>query len=127
MKVLLSIKPKFALKIFEGDKKFEFRKSIFKRAGITKVIVYASAPISKVIGEFEIADIIYEDLGKLWEETYKYAGIDEDYFYEYFAERERGYAIKIHQAKLYDNKLCIREHFGLTPPQSFAYVNKLSF
>lgn len=31
MKVLLSIKPEFANKIFEGTKRFEFRKSIFKK------------------------------------------------------------------------------------------------
>ena len=30
MKVLLSIKPEFAEKIFNGTKKYEFRKSIFK-------------------------------------------------------------------------------------------------
>ena len=30
MKVVLSIKPEFANKIFDGTKKFEFRKSIFK-------------------------------------------------------------------------------------------------
>lgn len=123
MKVLLSIKPEFAFKIFEGMKKYEFRKVIFKREGVTKVIVYASAPISKVIGEFEIAEIIHDELERLWQETNRYAGIDEDYFYQYFAERKTGYAIKIHQARLYEDKLCIRQHFGLTPPQSFMYVN----
>ena len=30
MKVVLSIKPQFANKIFDGTKKFEFRKAIFK-------------------------------------------------------------------------------------------------
>ena len=29
MKIILSIKPEIANKIFEGDKKFEFRRSIF--------------------------------------------------------------------------------------------------
>jgi hypothetical protein len=34
MKVVLSIKPEFANKIFDGTKKFEFRKSIFKNENI---------------------------------------------------------------------------------------------
>lgn len=127
MEVILSIKPEFALKIFNGKKRYEFRKSIFKREGIKKIIVYASSPISKVIGEFEIAEIIYDDLERLWEETNRYAGIDEDYFYQYFAERETGYAIRIQNAKLYEDKLCIRQHFGVTPPQSFVYVNGVAF
>jgi predicted transcriptional regulator len=127
MIVLLSIKPEFAYKIFEGKKRYEFRKAIFKKEGVTKVIVYASAPISKVIGEFKIAEIIHDELERLWQETNLYAGIDEDYFYRYFAKREMGYAIKIHDARLYKDKLCIRQHFGLTPPQSFAYVNSKAF
>lgn len=34
MKVLLSIKPKYANAIFAGTKKFEFRRSIFKNLNI---------------------------------------------------------------------------------------------
>ena len=56
MKVILSIKPEFANKIFNGTKKFEFRRTLFKNKEIKMIIVYASAPISKVIGEFEIIE-----------------------------------------------------------------------
>jgi predicted transcriptional regulator len=31
MKVILSIKPEYAFKIFDGTKKFEFRRVIFKK------------------------------------------------------------------------------------------------
>ena len=88
MKVLLSIKPKFALLIFDGTKKFEFRKAIFKNTSIKTVVVYASSPMQKVIGEFEIEHIINDDLDNLWRKTKNFAGIEEDYFYEYFAERQ---------------------------------------
>jgi len=54
MKVLLSIKPKYAEMILSGEKKYEFRRAIFKKPGISKVVIYASSPVSKVIGEFEI-------------------------------------------------------------------------
>lgn len=110
------------MKIFKGEKRYEFRKAIFKQTGIKHIIVYASAPISKVIGEFEIEDILCDDPGSLWLKTYQFAGVDEDYFNEYFSERAKGYAIKIKKAKLYQDHICIRDHFGLFPPQSFAYV-----
>lgn len=122
MKVLLSIKPEFAHKIFDGEKKYEFRRSIFKRP-VKKVIVYASAPISKVIGEFEIDTILYDDLSALWDKTSEFAGIEEGYFLEYFVGKECGYAIRIKKTKAYDKHLCIKEHFQLDPPQSFAYVS----
>ena len=39
MTVLLSIKPEFAEKIFDGTKKYEFRKSIFKNADVKKFVM----------------------------------------------------------------------------------------
>lgn len=121
MKVILSIKPEFANKIFDGTKKFEFRKTIFKNDKIKTVIVYASSPVQKVIGEFEIEKIINHDLDTLWGITQHHSGISEDYFYEYFAEKEIGYAIKIKKTKKYKAPKCLRADFNLLPPQSFAY------
>lgn len=123
MKVLLSIKPEFAKLIFDGTKKFEFRKAIFKNTEITTVVVYASSPMQKVIGEFEIDTIINDEVGSLWKKTKKFAGIDEDYFYQYFAEREIGYAIKIKKTKKYRKPLSLKEDFNVLPPQSFLYLN----
>jgi predicted transcriptional regulator len=124
MKVLLSIKPAFAEQIFDGSKKFEFRKAIFKNQEIKTVVVYASSPMQKVIGEFEIDSIINDSLAGLWQKTKRFAGIDEDYFYQYFAEREMGYAIKIKKTKKYKEPLCLRENYNLFPPQSFLYLEE---
>lgn len=122
MKALLSIKPEFASKIFEGEKKFEFRRSIFKKP-VRKVIVYASAPVCKVIGEFEIEELIFDNLESLWRKTKKHAGISEDYFYSYFSEKENGHAIKIGTTKKYRKPLSLKETYGVVPPQSFLYVS----
>jgi predicted transcriptional regulator len=122
MKVLLSIKPEFAERIFDGSKKYEFRKAVFKNSEIKTVVVYASSPMQRVIGEFEIETIISDSPEKLWEKTKRYAGIEEEFFYDYFAERETGFAIKIKKTKKYTESLCLREHFNLTPPQSFLYL-----
>jgi predicted transcriptional regulator len=69
MKVVLSIKPEYAFKIFDGTKKFEFRKSIFKNENIKSIIVYASSPVQQVIGEFEIDEVLNYDLSTLWDLT----------------------------------------------------------
>lgn len=121
MKVVLSIKPEFAFKIFDGTKKFEFRKSIFKNDKIKTIIVYASSPVQKVIGEFEIDKIINKDLETLWGMTQTRSGISEDYFYQYFADKQHGFAIKVKKTKKYKTPKCLRTDFNLLPPQSFAY------
>ncbi|GAA0878970.1 ASCH domain-containing protein [Algoriphagus jejuensis] len=125
MKVLLSIKPEFAEKIFDGTKRFEFRRRIYKNEAVKSVIVYASAPISKVIGEFEIETVHHDELDSLWDSTVKFAGISEEFYREYFNGKESGYAIEVKSVRKYREPLGIRESFGIGPPQSFAYVDKL--
>lgn len=121
MKVVLSIKPEFANKIFDGTKKFEFRKAIFKNENIKTVIVYASSPVQKVIGEFEIERIINHDIDTLWGMTENFSGITKDYFYQYFEDRQAGYAIQIKTTRKYKKPKDLKMDFNLVPPQSFAY------
>lgn len=125
MKVILSIKPEFAEKIFNGSKKFEFRRRLYKKKDVKVVIVYASAPISKIIGEFEIGSVLHDNLSSLWKTTNEFSGITEEYYIDYFKGKESGYAIAVKNAEKYDQPICIRESFGLTPPQSFAYVQDI--
>lgn len=122
MNVILSIKPEFANKIFNGSKKYEFRRSIFKNPSVKKIIVYASSPIQKVIGEFEIDSILMDDLDSLWKRTKKHSGISKEFFFSYFSQKEIGYAIKIKKTKKYKTPLCLRRDFRIIPPQSYAYV-----
>lgn len=122
MKVVLSIKPEFANKIFDGTKKYEFRRAIFKNDKVKTVVVYASSPVQRVIGEFEIEKIINRDLDALWKLTAQHSGISREYFYAYFGEKESGYAIKIKKARRYKQSRCLKTDYDLLPPQSFAYL-----
>ena len=122
MRVLLSIKPEYAFKIFDGTKRFEFRKVIFKNPDIKTIVVYASSPVQRVIGEFEIEDIFSFDPEVIWKMTKKYSGITEDFFYDYFADREIAHAIKIKKTKKYRKSLSIKDDFNLVPPQSYVYL-----
>ena len=122
MNVLLSIKPEFAFKIFDGTKKYEFRKSIFKKPGVKKVIVYASSPVQQVIGEFEIERVLSHDVETLWEMSKEHGGISEDFYFEYFSEKEVAYAIEVKNYEKYQVPLSIERDFAVSPPQSYRYV-----
>lgn len=123
MNVLLSIRPEFVNKIFSGDKRYEYRKTIFKRKAVNKVVVYATAPISRVVGEFEIESILFDDINSLWEKTKAFSGIDEQFFFEYFTEKEKGYAIKIKSYEKYSKSRKLGDIYCSLPPQSFAYID----
>jgi predicted transcriptional regulator len=122
MKVLLSIKPEFAEKIFDGTKKFEFRRSVFKNPEIKTVIVYASSPVQRVVGEFDINQIICKNVDELWEHTQQHAGINKEYFLAYFIDKSHGYAIEVKRTRKYKIPLPLKEIFNIAPPQSFAYI-----
>lgn len=124
MKVLLSIKPSFAEKIFNGEKKYEFRRSLFKNRDIKTVVVYASSPVQLVIGEFEIDTILNHNLQDLWQLTKEESGISENFFFNYFINKEKGFAIKIKEAKRYDKALSLKDNFNVAPPQSFIYLSE---
>jgi predicted transcriptional regulator len=124
MKVLLSIKPEFAFKIFDGEKKFEFRKVIFKNPDIRTVVVYASSPVQQVIGEFEIDDILSASPDEIWKLTKNYSGISEMYFHKYFENRLVAHAIKIKNTKIYKRPMSLKEDFNVLPPQSYLYLNE---
>ncbi len=122
MRVLLSIKPEFADKIFSGNKKYEYRKQIFKQE-VTTVVVYASYPVQKIIGEFTIEYIEHDNIQSLWKKTKHDSGISYEYFSEYFSDKNKGYAIKVAKTKLYPNPIDLCQLYASTPPQSFAYLN----
>lgn len=123
MTVLLSIKPEFAYKIFDGTKKFEFRRTVFKRKDVRKVVVYASFPVQMVIGEFEIDDILTDKVDVIWNKTKRYSGISKDYFNAYFENREYANAIQIGKIRRYKNPKFLSDYNVIAAPQSFIYIH----
>ena len=119
MKVLLSIKPKFVESIIKGNKKYEYRKAIFKK-NVDTVVIYKTTPFCKIIGEFEIDGILYDTPENIWQITQEFAGITHDYFDKYFYNRKIAYAIKIGNIKQYElePKDIIKQ---FKAPQSFMY------
>lgn len=94
MKVLLSIKPEFVEEIILGNKKFEYRKSIFKRKDISSIVVYATKPYGKVVGEFEIEDILVDNPYNIWKQTKEFSGISKSNFNEYFKGKQKDLLFK---------------------------------
>lgn len=123
MNVLLSVKPKYADELKSGRKKYEFRRSIFKRQNIKKVYIYSSSPVSKIIAAFEVGKILKGTPKVIWELCHECAGISKSEFFSYFKNCEIAYAIEV--SNVHDFPCPIDpSHFieGFKPPQSFYYV-----
>jgi len=115
----------YAKAIFDGCKRFEFRRNIF-REDIRVVIVYMSSPMMQVVGEFSVEGIITDCVDALWGRTEAHAGIGREAFMDYFAGREVGHAIKIGKVKRYGQPRNLEATYGVRPPQSFLYLRQYS-
>lgn len=123
MDVILSIKPKYVDAIMRGEKKFEFRKNIFKGKKIDYVYIYASAPIKKIVGSFKIGNIIEDQPDNLWNRFRDVSGINNDEFFKYFADCRKGFAIEISDLERFRNPVDPKKAIpGFVAPQSFCYL-----
>lgn len=121
--LLISIHPKYVSEIINGNKKYEYRKNIFKRE-IGKIFIYSTDPEKKIIGYFDYNGYFRETPQKLWEKTCNYSGISEEEYFAYFNKRDVGYAIYIEKFVVLDeplNPLKIIPNF--IAPQSYKYVH----
>lgn len=123
--VLLSIRPEYVRKILNGTKRYEFRRSIFKdRARDEKIYIYSTAPVKKIVASFCIDEIIEAQPEVLWNQCQSYSGIDKSSFFEYFKDKEKGFAIKIKNLDKFETPVDPKKVIpDFTPPQSFRYVD----
>lgn len=119
--ILMSIKPEYVKKIFDGTKKYEYRKTKCKIKP-TKIIVYTSSPIKKVVGEIIIEDILYDKKEIIWDKTKVSGGIEKKNYDKYFEKKEDAIAYKIKEYIKYDSPKELSEYNIKYAPQSYVYI-----
>lgn len=120
--ILLSIKPEYSKRIFNGTKKYEFRKHIAKKK-IDRIIVYSSSPDQMVLGEVSVIGTISMKPSPLWELTKKDAGISRAKFRKYFHGCREAHAYKLGNLIKYDVPKELSDFGLIQAPQSFVYIN----
>lgn len=118
---LLSVHPEYAAALLEGTKTVEFRKRPLA-ADVSHVAIYATYPISRVVGIFAVHDQVTDTPQKLWQRFRKVAGISESSFRAYFEGRSEGVGIRLRERVILGRGVTLEEAFGIArPPQSFQY------
>ena len=110
-------------KIFAGLKKYEFRRVIFKSQAVSRIIIYASSPVKRVVGGFEVGAILTLGKGKLWHRTKRHSWDRKAFFDAYFRGRKICFAIKIKGPRRYESPMLLQHLCDAAhPPQSFMYL-----
>ena len=125
MNAIISIRPNFCKHIFDGQKRFEYRKRVFKHSDVDKVYVFASKPISKIVGYFTIKRIIEDSPSMIWSQTHEHGGITKKQFQEYFQGHTVAHAIEIDEVVQLDTPINPKQVIkDFTAPQNYCYLEK---
>lgn len=119
---LFSIKPQYAEAILGGIKEVEFRRTRLA-PDVSHVVIYATAPVKKIVGMFEVAGVDCARPRSLWRTYRRVGGIDAADFNDYFTGIDFAYAIKVRAARRLTVPLDLSKISPtLRPPQSYQYL-----
>lgn len=122
--VLMSLHPEFAERILDGSKKAEFRR-IRPADPISCVVIYATQPEQRVVGFFDVEDVVSDTPESLWARYGGVAGIDAIRFRAYFSSRSTGHAIGVAVAYRLIEPVPLSQLLPAgRPPQSFQYLGE---
>ena len=119
--ILLPINPEHVENILNGSKRYEFRRVKCKRK-IDKILIYATHPVKLIVGEVSVLDVIEDSKERVWEATSEFSGISEEFFKEYFIDKQQAVAYKLGNVNAFKEPITLDSLGVKFPPQSFMYV-----
>jgi predicted transcriptional regulator len=107
-----------------GEKRVEFRRRP-PAADTSHVIVYATAPVRRIVGWFAVVSIEADRPRSLWRRFGGVGSISMDAFDAYYGASEIGAAIRVGEVESLAVPIRLEDlEPGLRAPQSFRYVDR---
>ena len=124
--VLLSIRPEYAKKIFDGTKTVELRRTCPRVTKNDLILVYVSSPVKALVGFLKVSHIIKETPENLWLLVGPYAGVSKLEFDNYYSGAAIGFALSINRVRKLNNAVSLEQLKvkwpGFLAPQSYRYI-----
>lgn len=121
-KILLSINPEHVKNILNGSKSYEYRKTVCKKE-VTEIVIYATAPIKKVVAEVGIDEILIDNPKNIWEITQYKSGITRDFYDDYYKGKDTAVAYKLGKLNAFTEPKKLTDYGIHSAPQSFVYID----
>jgi len=122
MNALLSIKPEYVDAIVKGTKRYEFRRTIFKKR-VETAYIYCNSTVKRIVGCFTVGRVLRGTPKQIWRLCHQEGGISEQNFFKYFENSTRAFAITIEDFCEFETPL---DPHNVWPtfraPQSFYYI-----
>jgi predicted transcriptional regulator len=118
----MSIHPEYADAIFSGRKLVELRKRAIA-SDVSTVLVYATSPVQRIIGEFRVAAVVSAPPQELWPRVCDIAAITKRDFDAYYGASNKAVGIMVASTRLFPVAVALDDLEPALPvPQSFTYV-----
>lgn len=122
---LLSIRPQYADEILAGRKRVEFRRRPLPE-DVTQVVIYATAPVARVVGAFQVEAIDSTTPSEAWQHYHQVGGIGQEAFDAYYDGADTAHVIRIRDVQAVESPFSLSDvDEALRPPQSFTYLRDL--
>jgi len=126
--LLLSIRPKYAERIFTGTKTVELRRIRPKIMESNIVLIYVTSPVKSFSGVCKVEKILSEKPNNLWHLIKNRAGVSREEFDNYYKGANEAFAIsfnKVWELKKPIELNKIKRHIpNFKPPQGYWYINE---
>lgn len=127
--LFLSLRPRFAEMLLDGQKTVELRRVRPNAAPGSVVLLYASSPDRTLVGRAEIAAIQVDTLAGIWRKHGRATGLNRDEYDAYFDGSDQAVAISLRRVTRLAEPRPLedlrRRLVGFRPPQSFRYLDSL--
>lgn len=124
--MLISIRPEYIEMIVNKEKRLEFRRS-WAVMPVSGLIIYACAPLKKIVAVAEIRTVIWGSRTKLWRAAQNMGGgVTRKALFAYLDGKKNAAAIELVKVQSIAGGLDPKKLFGqvFRPPQSFRYIDK---
>lgn len=119
---LFSIHPQYADAILDGTKQVEFRRQGLPD-DVSHVVVYATSPVQRVVGAFEIEAVEQLSPEDAWNQYGQVGGIDKHSYDSYYAGAVSAYVIRVQNPEPFEVPFTLSDlDQGMRPPQSYMYL-----
>jgi predicted transcriptional regulator len=126
-KLVMSMRPEYADRIFSRRKQVEFRRKFSVKWRGCKAVVYGTKPLGALMGEVTLRDVTYGAPDDIWEAFGTMGGCTREEFSRYAGNSDGVYAIELSDVTPYVSPIALAQvslliNEDLRPPQSFSSI-----
>ncbi len=123
----MSILSYYARQIFDGDKRYEFRKSPIKESELNKpIFIYSAKDDKAIIGTVKVKKILCGTIDQIMKMTGYDKRKDAFEIVEYFKNSSKCYALELYDIQKFSQPLMLKKLRSIDPklqlPQYFKYI-----